>query len=166
MRCPPSLALLLLLPACGGGGGTVVPVTTQVRLEAAPLDLGANVSAAELAVALPTDVGAAAVLVRVAVELPPALALAATDRLAAATTLPDLDGELQDGRFVVLCGDARNAGAAPLPKGELFRLRLVTATPRQTGTFEVRLTELQAAAADGTPLPVATTPTVVPVRIR
>lgn len=167
MRLPSWLLLSLCLPACGGGGGggTVVPVTTPVQLAAPPLDLGPGSTTAELAVALPQDVARPALL-RVTIELPPELQFAASDRLVAAVPVPDLDGELQDGRLVVLCGDARNVQAAELPAGPLFRVRLATAVPRRTGTVAVRLVDLQATTADGTPLSVETAPTEVPVVIR
>lgn len=168
LRASPFVVPLLCLSACGGGGGggTVAPVAVPVRLDAAPLDLGPAVTATELLVRLADDTTEAPALLQVAVELPPALALPASDRLVAATPVPNLDGEPRDGRFVVLCGDARNPDAAALPKGPLFRLRLVTATPRQPGTYELRLVDLEAAAADGRRLPVHTEATVVPVTIR
>jgi len=167
-RSTPFSLLVLLVPACGGGGGggVVTPLTVPVTLQADPLDLGPATSEAELVVQLATDSGQAPVLLQVAVELPPALALAPGTRLLPARSLPTLDGEASSNRLLVLCGDAQNADAAPLGKGPLFRVRLVAASPRQTGTHSVRLTGLLASAADGTPLTVATEPIEVPVRLR
>jgi hypothetical protein len=45
-------------------------------------------------------------------------------------------------------------------------VRLVTASPRQVGTHQVRLTGLLAAASDGARLPVDTGATVVTVTVR
>lgn len=167
MRACLSATILLTFVACGGsGGGTVAPATVPVRLQADALDLGATVHAADLVVRLASDTTETPVLVQASIELPSALALPPTDRLQAIAALPTLDGEALSGRFLVVCGDTQNVVAAPLPRGPLFRLRLVAATPRQHGTFEVRITELRAAAADGTRLPVEAAPTVVPVTLR
>lgn len=160
-------AILLSLSACGGGGGgTVAPVTVPVRLQADALDLGPSTSSAELVVRLASETTEAPVLVQATIELPPALTLAAVDRLLPVAALPTLDGEWRDGQFVVICGDAQNAVAAPLPRGPLFRVRLVATSPRQPGTYELRLIELRAAAADGTRLPIDTAPSVVSVTLR
>lgn len=166
IRCL-ALSLLLLVPACGGGGGgTVVPATVPVRLTAAPLDLGPATSEVELVVQIDAATTESPVLLQLAIELPPALAFAASDRLLPSANAATLDGELQGNRLVVLCGDAQNPVANVLAKGPLFRVRLVTATPRQVGTHEVRLIELRAAAADGSRLPTDAAPTIVPVTLR
>ncbi len=167
MPCRRLVPLLLLVPACGGsGGGTVTQVSVPVSLQADALDLGPATSEAELVVRLAGDVAETPVLLQVEVELPPALLLAATNRLLPAASLVTLDGEVHEGRLRVICGDAQNPTAAPLAKGPLFRVRLVAATPRQPGTYAVRLSGLLAATAAGTRVAVATEATVVTVTLR
>jgi hypothetical protein len=161
-----SFSLLLLVPACGGGGGgTVTPVGAPVRLQATALDLGPATSEAELVVRL-ADTTESPALMRLAVELPPALALAANDRLLPVALLPTLEGEAQGNRLLVLCGDARNPVAGSIPNGALFRVRLVAAVPRQVGTHQIKLVDLQASASDGSRLPVDGAPVLVPVTLR
>ncbi|MBX3464077.1 MAG: hypothetical protein KF830_12965 [Planctomycetes bacterium] len=168
MRWRPAVPLLLFVPACGGGGGggSTPPAALPVRLAAAPLDVGPATTAVDLVVELADATSIAPVLLQVAIELPPALALAPADRLQAIAGVPDLDGETKDGRFVVLCGDARNPAAAPLAKGPLFRLRLVTSTPRQLGVHQIRLRDLRAADSAGTNLAVDPAPALVAVTVR
>lgn len=161
------LSALVLLPACGGGSsGPVAPVGTPLRLEADALDLGPATTTAELTVRLAGEPQLSPVALQVAVELPPALLLAAGSKLVPATPLATLDGDVIDGRFLIVCGDAQNVVAAQLAKGPLFRVRLATSTPRQTGTFQVQLTGLRASTAGGEPVAVEATPTVVQVVIR
>jgi hypothetical protein len=162
------LSSLLLLAACGGGGGgdAAPPATQPMRLTATALDLGPATSSAELVVSLPDTPTGSPVLLQVAIELPPALVLAAGAPLQAATNLVHLEGEWHDGRYLVLCGDAQNRIAAPLPTGALFRLRLAAATPRQVGQHEIRLLDLRATDSVGTRLPVATDPLLIPVTVR
>ncbi|HEX5051440.1 MAG TPA: hypothetical protein VFZ65_06680 [Planctomycetota bacterium] len=166
-RCPVLLALLLV-PACGGssGGGATPPAAAPARLTAADLDLGPATTSADLVVGLATTTEPAPVLLQFAVELPSALSVAPTDRLQAAVPLATLDGDFKDGRFVVLCGDGQNANASALQVGPLLRLRLVTATPRQPGTYTILLRDLRAATNDGGASAATTEPTSVQVTIR
>ncbi|MBM4063004.1 MAG: hypothetical protein FJ265_18200 [Planctomycetes bacterium] len=165
MLRPPALLCCLCLAACGGGGGGGSAVAVPMRLAASPLDLGPATTAADLEVALADRGSAAPVLLEVAVELPAALAFA-TEPLVALQPAPTLDGGTVAGRYVVVCGDARNKAAQPLQQGPLFRLRLVTASPRQPGTHRITLRNLRAAQQDGSPAPVEATPTAVDVVVR
>ncbi|MCC7395428.1 MAG: hypothetical protein IT455_00010 [Planctomycetes bacterium] len=164
-----SLRLLpLLLAACGGGGGGSVsppPVTTASRLTAPPVSIVAGSNGAELVVDLVAATSTAPALLQLEVELPAALTLPANDRLRAVAAVPNLDGDWKQGRFVVLCGDASNQDAAPLPSGTLFRLRLEATLPRQVGSHVVRLRELRAATAGGHSAPVDGTPVEVQVEV-
>lgn len=158
----------LALAACGGGGGGGVsppPVSTASRLTAAPVQFAAGATSAELSVGMVAATTDAPALLQVEVELPAALTLPATDRLHAVATMPNLDGDWKQGRFVVLCGDASNQDAAPLASGTLFRLRLEPTLPRQVGTHVVRLRELRAATAGGHSSPVDNTPVEVAVEL-
>jgi len=151
---------LLLLAACGGGGGgTPVLPSEPTRLLASDLDLGPAVTQGDLLVRLSTVPEPAPVLLQVAIELPPQLTLPVSDRLLAARPLPTLDGDFVGGRFVVVCGDAQNENAAPLLTGDLFRLRLQPTSPRQPGTYTVRLQQVRAASRSGEE--VAAEPSVV-----
>jgi hypothetical protein len=164
-RVPFSL-LLLLCSACGGGGGGGTPPSSNpARLAADDLDLGPQTQSAELVVRL-DDAPVLPTLLQVAIELPSALVLPSADRLIAAAPVVTLDGEMQDERFVVLCGDAQNPDASPMPRGPLFRLRLLTSTPRQPGTHAIRLHEVRAAAEDGTVIATDANPVTVNVTIR
>jgi len=157
----------LLLAACGGGGAAVVvPGQTPARLTAAGAEIGPFADSVEVLVqlaAVPADpVG----LLQVAIELPPGLTLPATARLRPARDLVTLDGDMVGDRFVVTCGDARNVQAAPLTAGPLFWLRLQPTSPRQPGTWTVRLSGLRAAASAGAAVPAETNPATVAVVVR
>jgi hypothetical protein len=166
-RLPHPLALLLLT-ACGGGGGSgpVAPLNTPLRLEADALDFAPAATTADLTVRLAGEPAQAPVVLQVAVELPPAMTLASGAKLTPARQLATLDGDIVDGRFLIVCGDAENVVAAPLGKGPLFRLRLATSTPRQPGTFAIRLVGLRASAAGGDVVTSETQPLSIPVTIR
>lgn len=159
------LGWLFLLAACGGGGGgSGAPIGAPTRLLAAAVELAPGATAAELTVTL-AEAADAPTLLTVAVELPPALTIAASP-LVAAQSVPTLDGNLHDGRFVVVCGDARNKVAQPLQPGPLFRLRVVTTTPRQTGAHTITLRNLNAARSDGSAANVDPNPTTATVTVR
>jgi hypothetical protein len=158
-------APLFLLIACGGGGGSSTsPVGAPTRLAASAVELAPGATAAELTVTL-AEVTDAPTLLTVAFELPPALTIAASP-LTAAQPVPTLDGNLHDGRFVVVCGDARNKVAQPLQPGPLFRLRLATTSPRLLGTHTITLRNLTAARSDGSAANVEPNPTTVTVTVR
>ncbi len=161
------LPVLLLCAACGGGGGSseVTPSTAPARLAADDLDLGPATTTAELVVRL-ADAPTLPALLEVAIELPNALTLPADHRLLPAVAVPTLDGDFKDGRFVVVCGDAENPVANLLQRGPLFRLQLVTSTPRQPGTYTIRLHDLRAVASDGKDIEVEGNPTSVNVTVR
>jgi hypothetical protein len=166
LRCV--FAMMLSLAACGGGGGgggQVVPVA-PTRLLASDLDLGPSVAQGDLVVRLTAAPDPAPVLLQVAIELPPQLTLPANDRLVAVAPLSDLDGDFTGGRFVVLCGDAKNQNAPPLAVGDLFRLRLQPSLPRQPGTYTVRLRQVRAASRAGEELATETEPVTATVIVR
>ncbi|MCU0866489.1 MAG: hypothetical protein MUC36_22115 [Planctomycetes bacterium] len=145
------VSIWLCVAACGGGGGggAVLP-SAPTRLLATDLELGPTVNQGDVVVRLSSVPDPAPVLLQVAIEIPPQLSLpAGGERLLAAAPLVDLDGDFVDGRFVVMCGDARNANAVPLAVGDLFRLRLQPSLPRQPGTYTVRLRQVLAASRDG-----------------
>lgn len=157
---------LLVLAACGGGGGGgSVDVRNPVRLAAAKVEIGGASTGGELAVTLPGAPAGDPALLELTVELPAALQLA-TNPLHADRTLPTLDGNLVDGKFVVVCGDAHNKAAAALTAGGLFRLGFLCTTPRQVGTHSIRLAVRRAAANDGTVVPVDPNPVLVDVVVR
>jgi hypothetical protein len=165
------LACCLLAPfaACGGGGGGSAPpaLSGPARLAAGPAEIPLGATSVDVLVELANVPSPPPTLLQVAVEVPAGLALSPTNRLQAATELVTLDGDFVADRFVVLCGDARNAAAAPLNVGPLFRLRVTPAAPRVPGTYQLRLKELHAASRDGqTPIAVETTPTFVDVVVR
>jgi hypothetical protein len=145
------LTIWLCVAACGGGGGggAVLP-SAPTRLLATDLELGPTVNQGDVVVRLSSVPDPAPVLLQVAIEIPPQLALpSGGERLLAASPLVDLDGDFVGGRFVVMCGDARNANATPLAVGDLFRLRLQPSLPRQPGTYTVRLRQVLASSRDG-----------------
>lgn len=157
------------LTACGGGGGgggVAPPVVTSSQLDVAPVTIPAGATTAELTVGLRAPHDQAPALLQVEVELPPGLTLPASDRLQAVAAVPTLDGDFANGRFVVLCGDASNQTAAPLTSGPLFRLRLETTLPRQTGTHTVHLRRLLAATSAGETSPVDSAPLAVDVVVQ
>ncbi len=147
--------ILILLAACGGGGGgPIAPVGAPARLSAADLDLPAGTSTVDLTVALAEVPQPAPGLLQVAIGLPAALAVATNDRLFQVQPVAYLDGDTVKDAFVVVCGDAHNTTAAPLQAGPLFRLRLVTTTPRQPGSYTITLRDLRAASSAGDELAV------------
>lgn len=167
MPCRLPILLLAVAAACGGGGATTTSVVaTTASLGADDVEIGTAAASADLLVRLVSVPAEAPCLLEVGVELPAALALPATGRLQAATALPNLDGDFVGDRFVVMCGDAQNAAAGPLAVGPLFRLRLLPSTPRQAGTYTVRLHNLRAATRHGDAVPVAATPAVIQVVVR
>lgn len=142
--------VLLLSAACGGGGGgAVVPVTNNARLSAADLDVPSGASVVDLVVSLAAVPSPAPALLQVGITLPSALQVAPSNRLTQAQTMSDLDGDFVGEQFVVVCGDAHAAAAAPLQQGPLFHLRLTTTSPRQPGTYAIELRSLRAATAAG-----------------
>jgi len=161
----PLVSSLLLLSACGGGGGSPSAVSTPIRLSAAALEVAPTATSAELVVQLSEAPAPAPVLIEVAIELPPGLVLT-EDPLQAAQPAPTLDGGLVDGRYRVVCGDARNKSALPLQVGPLFRMRVTTAVPRQVGTYSITLRNLRAAQSNGEAVAVDPNPTVVSVTVR
>ncbi len=165
-RATARTSTLLLLAACGGGGGGTATVTTPVRLVCDPVELPIGVTDVDLLVELDVPGGAAPVLAQATVQLPAALTVTGSDPLRAAQAVATLDGHLTGDRYAVLVGDARNAAAAPLPKGPLFRLRLTATAPRRPGMHLVQLVDLRAAANDGAPLATGGEPVTVPVTIR
>lgn len=167
MRCAVPFAVLSVLAACGGGGGGGgAPATTPTRLSAAALDLGPATTEAELAVQLAATPAQPPVLLEVAVELPAGLTLASGNPLVATQSTPTLDGGTVGGRYVVVCGDAKNKAATPLQPGPLFRVRVQTTTPRQTGTYSITLRNLRASNSDGSAAAVDPNPTIVSVTVR
>lgn len=172
MRFASSVLVLCSAVACGlaacggGGGGSGVGVAAPARLVVDAVDIAAGVTAADLVVRLDGTPEPQPALLEVAVELPPQLTLAANDRLVASRAVATLDGDWVGNRFVILCGDAQNASAAPLAPGALFRLRLVPTLPRQPGTWTVTLHDLRTAANDGTVAPAAGAPVTVAATIR
>lgn len=170
LRALSLLAVLCFAVACSGGGGGVSlptpPAAGEARLAADGLEIGPGSTGADLVVSLARAPSSGATLLQVDVELPPQLGLPTSDRLQAARPLATLDGDFTNGRFRVVCGDAQNAAAPPLAVGPLFRLRLVPSSPRQPGTFTLRLNGLRASAADGNAVPVDANPTVVEVVVR
>ena len=135
------------------------------RLTAVDLEIPAAATGAELEVRL-AAVPRPAALLAIEIELPNGLSLPPSDRLVPSTPLVTLDGDWQNQRFVVLCGDAQNVAAAPLPIGPLFRLRLLANTPRTPGTYPVRLLARRASTSGGENVTVDTSPTTVNVIVR
>ncbi len=161
--------LLATLAACGGGGGggSTPQLSGPARVVAGPAEIPLGAASVDVLVELANVPSPPPALLQLAVEVPAGLALSPTNRLQAATDLVTLDGDFVGDRFVVVCGDARNAAAALLKVGPLFRLRVTPATPRVPGTHQLRLKELIAASRDGqTPLAVETTPAFVDVVVR
>lgn len=165
MRRCVALGVLVLAGACGGGGGGgSPPLSTAVRLTAAPLALGTGTSTAQLDLALANS-NDAPVLVQFALVLPTALAVAPTDALVPGQVLPTLDGAQKGGRYLVVCGDAQNRTATPLRSGPLLGVRLVATSPRQPGTYTVLVQDLLAARSDGSAAAAATEPLAVRVTV-
>ncbi len=168
LRRPPAL-LLLVLAACGGGGGTVatLPVADATRLAADSVEIAANATETDLVVQLAQLPSTAPSLLQVALELPPQLTLAAANRLQGLASVPTRDGDFVGDRFLIVCGDARNADAATLVAGPLFRVRIATTNPRTPGSYSLRLTDLRAASRDGNgQVPLTTTPVECTVVVR
>lgn len=166
-----AIPCLLLLPAaCGGGGGAggqAPSLSGPARLAASPVEIPVGAPFVDVLVELAATPLPPPVLLQVAVDLPPGLSLPSTNRLQAATELATLDGDFVGERFVVLCGDGRNADAAPLQPGPLFRLRIAPSVPRTPGVYTMRLQDLRASSRDGkTPIAVETAPAIVEVAVR
>jgi hypothetical protein len=108
--------------------------------------------------------------------LPPELSLPATERLAPATPVVTLDGDFTNSEltnsgftnseFTILCGDASNQDAQPLPVGPLFQIRLMPTSPRQPGTYIVTLKNVRAATSSGSDVPLALTTLTATVTIQ
>jgi len=160
--------LPLILAACGGGGGSAVPPATapSARLEAQPIEIGTTMTVADVTVALAQRPEPAPALLQARVTLPPELTLPAQDRLAPATPLVTLEGNLVGGDFLIVCGDASNQNAAPLPNGALFRLRVAPSVPRTPGTYTLTLRDLKAATIEGDDVPLVADAVTVAVTIR
>jgi hypothetical protein len=161
-----ALGAVLLAAACGGGGGGggSPPVSTAVRLSAAPVALGTGTATAQLDLVLAANADAPT-LVQFALVLPSAVAVAPNDALLPSQALPTLDGALKDGRYLVVCGDAQNRSAEPLRAGPLVGVRLVATSPRRPGTYTVLVQDLLAARSDGSPAVAATAPLAVRVTV-
>jgi hypothetical protein len=151
----------VLLAACGGGGGGNAGLTTSTRLSSAGVEFSPTATAADLIVSLTDLASPAPVLLQVVIELPAALTVSQTSPLQAIQSTPTLHGAKVDGHYVVVCGDAQNPEGVPLQEGELFRLRLVTTTPRQVGSHEIALSQLLLAQSDGSKATTEPDPTVV-----
>lgn len=160
--------LPLILVACGGGGGSAATpaAAPSARLEAQPVEMGATMTVADITVALAQRPEPAPTLLEARVTLPPELTFPAQDRLVAATPLVTLEGNLVDNEFIIVCGDASNANATPLPNGSLFRLRVAPSTPRTPGTYTVTLRDLKVASSAGDSVPLAAEAITVAVTIR
>lgn len=157
------------LAACGGGGGggdPVPPVAVNAIIQVAPLEIAAGSGAADLTVALTEGGSPAPALLEAHLELPPELRLPAQDRLLSASNTVMLDGNLVDGRFVVLCGDNKNVDALPLASGPLFSVRLEPTPPRRPGTYTVTVRNLRAASSGGDNVPLAADTLTVAVTIQ
>lgn len=123
-------------------------------------------TAADVTVTLAQRPEPAPALVQAKVSLPPELRFPQQDRLTSATTLVTLEGNLVGPDFVVVCGDASNQNASPLPSGPLFRVRVAPSSPRVPGTYNVTLSELKAATQDGQDVPLLAETVTVAVTVR
>jgi len=155
------LPALLLLAACGGGGGGGATINTSTRLSGIDVEFGPTTTTADLVVSLTNLPSPAPVLLQVVIELPAALAIAPTDPLQAVQAIPTLRGARTGGRYIVVCGDDHNPEGVPLQNGDLFRLRLVTTTPRQVGTHAITLSQLLVAQNNGIQAVADSNPTAV-----
>lgn len=160
------LPVLLLGAACsGGGGGAGAPGANPVRVQASGVAFAPGQDRATLDIRLEGPVGEAALL-QFELRFDPA-------RLGPASTgtvvepqqaVPTADAEeVESGRLVVLCGDARNRLPRTLDEGPLLRLHLDARPPRSPGTGTLELRDFQLVDASGNELPVSTTPLQVPV---
>lgn len=156
------------LVACGGGGGgaSVPPVATTANVELQPVTIGAGQTVVDLTVSLAQRSEPGPALLQATLVLPPELSLPATERLAPATPMVTLDGDFTNNEFTVLCGDASNEEAQPLPVGPLFQMRLMPTSPRQPGTYIVTLKNVRAATSSGSDVPLALTTLTATVTIQ
>ncbi|MFT4840805.1 MAG: hypothetical protein ACI8UD_003324 [Planctomycetota bacterium] len=161
------------LVACGGGGGgaSVPPAATTANVELQPVIIGAGQTVVDLTVSLAQRSEPGPALLQATLVLPPELSLPATERLAPATPVVTLDGdftnsELTNSEFTILCGDASNQDAQPLPVGPLFQIRLMPTSPRQPGTYIVTLKNVRAATSSGSDVPLALTTLTATVTIQ
>jgi hypothetical protein len=171
MRSSCSQLVCLVLVACGGGGGDspTPPVAANASLQVAPVELLASETSKDLVVSLSQAEGTAPALMQMDIELPPELTLPSSNRLTAATPLVTLEGNYANNNnntFAVLCGDASNRNAQALPNGALFRLRLVAASPRSTGSFIVTIKNVRAATSAGESVALANQTLTAAVTIR
>tara|TARA_R110002072_G_scaffold100429_2_gene221106 strand:- start:38024 stop:38515 length:492 start_codon:yes stop_codon:yes gene_type:complete len=154
------LLVTIGLVACGGGGGggaTVPPGASAANLQLQPVTILAGQTIADLTVSLERRSEPGPALLQGMLSLPPELSLPATERLAPATPMVTLDGNFVGSEFAVLCGDASNQVAEPLPEGDLFRLRLMPTPPRRPGSYTVTFHDVRAATSAGGNVPLAVT---------
>ncbi|MGK0520495.1 MAG: hypothetical protein ACJAUC_003201 [Planctomycetota bacterium] len=156
------------LVACGGGGGgaSVPPAATTANVELQPVIIGAGQTVVDLTVSLAQRSEPGPALLQATLVLPPELSLPATERLAPATPVVTLDGDFTNSEFTILCGDASNQDAQPLPVGPLFQIRLMPTSPRQPGTYIVTLKNVRAATSSGSDVPLALTTLTATVTIQ
>ena len=165
------LVLICSSHACGGGGGggggdPAPPATPTASILAAPIEIGPAMSAAEITLSLAKRPEPAPVLLEAHIELPPELSLPAQDRLSPAAPLVTLDGNFVEDLFVVLCGDGTNQNAAPLPNGDLFRLRVTPTQPRTPGDYTITFRSMRAATSGGEAVPLESETLTVGVTVR
>lgn len=154
------MLLTIGLVACGGGGGggDVAPVATTANVQLTPVTIGPGQAIVDLTVSLVQRPEPGPALLQGTLILPPELRLPANERLAPATPVVTLDGDfttLSTNAFTVLCGDATNKDAQPLPVGPLFHIRLMPSEPRQLGTYTVTLENIRASTSAGNSVQVA-----------
>lgn len=161
-----------LLAACGGGGGGgPAPAGAGLRLQMAGAALPPGAAVAHLAVSLPElpqlPGGAVPALLEFDLSIDPPLAEVATaaPALVAVQPRPTVDGDRGTAGFHVIYGDGENATAAPIAPGELLRIAVQPAIPRQAGTATAAITGLRAVDAAGRPLAVSAVPVTAPVRV-
>lgn len=156
------------LVACGGGGGgtTAPPVVITANVQLQPVTIGAGQTVVDLTVSLAQRTEPGPALLQATLVLPPELSLPATERLAPAAPMVTLDGDFTANEFTVLCGDASNQEAQPLPVGPLFQMRLMPTSPRQPGTYTVTLKNVRAATSSGDDVPLALTTLTATVTIQ
>jgi hypothetical protein len=155
------MLLTIGLVACGGGGGGgggVAPIATTANVQLKPVTIGPGQAIVDLTVSLVDRPALGPALLQGTLILPPELSLPTNGRLAPAIPVVTLDGDFTTGNeFTVLCGDATNQDAQPLPVGPLFQIRLMPSEPRQLGTYTVTLDNVRASTSAGDSVQLALT---------
>jgi len=148
------------LVACGGGGGggVAAPITTTANVQLQPVVIGPGQTIGDLLVTLSDSPDSGLALLQGTLKLPPEIRLPASDRLSPSIPVVTLDGDFTGGGdFTVICGDATNQEAQPLPAGPLFEIRLLPSEPRQPGSYTVTLMNVRASTSAGDSVQLAQT---------